>query len=129
MSQRDMAARALKAVEAIRRDTGRNTKLKTLCMKTPALLQQSGLAQSVVFLRSREVASAIGETYLNHLVATMGSEAISTTQQLQRRALEETDLSSYIALTSEAQNAAAWLRRFAQIELADVLEEERQGDE
>lgn len=124
MNQRDIAARALKAVLEIREDKDRRAKLKTLCMKTPALLQQSGLAQTVVFLRSREVKGGVGETYVEHLVATMGSEGIRTTLDLQRCAIEGKDLAAYIALTNEAQNAAAWIRRFAQIELADIGEAE-----
>ena len=53
----------------------------------------------------------------------MAREDIKSIDQLQKRALE-VGVVEYIALTSDAQRAAEWLRRFAQIEMVDIEEED-----
>lgn len=126
MSQRDMAARALREILGIKKlaetDEELGKKLNTLCMKTPALLQQSGLAQTMAFLHARTEAQNHGGRYADHLVKTMGHERLASSKALLSQSLEA-DLASYIALSHKAASAAAWLRRFAQVELAHLKQE------
>ena len=127
MNQRELAKRAHTAVlHMCKQDDVR--KLKTLCMKTPSLMCQSGLAQTVVFLRSRDRhrpsrREEHGSCYLEQVIKVMGRDDIRKIEQLQSRALELGVL-DYIALTAEAQRATEWLRRFAQIEMQDIKEED-----
>ena len=100
-------------------------------MKTPNLIHQSGLAQAVVFLRSREkkigetfvnaLASEkkIGETFVNALasVYSKANPSVKSGEALMKMALTEASLQSYMVLTADVADVAAWMRRFAQIEL------------
>jgi len=113
--QRVWAAAAHDEVTKFR--NGDEAKLRTLCMKTPSLIHQSGLAQALVFLRSRD--KEIGKGFVDALARVLSktrSEA-SSGKKLQDLALGEGDLSSYMALTQDVSDVAAWMRRFAQIEL------------
>ena len=123
MSQRDMAARALDGILKMRDDGERNKKFKTLCMKTPAMLAQSGLAQTVTFLRAREVRQGIGESFTGHLVDVLGIKGIRSARDLQTRAIEA-DLAEYMELSVSVSHALLWMRRFAQVEMAQI-----QGDD
>ncbi len=93
-------------------------KLKTFCMKTPALIQRSGTVQALAFLLSRK---GHGSDMADSLAKTLGS-AKSGNELLERA--QKMDLPDYLALTRDLLEVAAWFRRFAQIELADVREEE-----
>lgn len=128
MSQRDMAARALEAILSMAKDDARNKKFKTLCMKTPAMLAQSGLAQTVTFLRAREVRQGIGETFTEHLVRVLGNKEIRNAQELQKCAIEA-DLAEYMELSVSVSHALLWMRRFAQVEMAKIDMVEVRGDE
>lgn len=92
-------------------------KIRTLCMKAPSLLHQSGLAQAVVFLRARE--AQVGQTFADMLAMVLHQTRGDMTSgaKLQEQALGIDDLSEYMALTQDVSDVAAWLRRFAQIEL------------
>ena len=108
--QREWAAKAHEAVLKFK-DSNDTAKLRTLCMKTPGIIHQSGLAQALVFLQSRE--TEIGQKFVTELAKVYGKDAAA----LQKQALEEKDLNRYMALTADISDVAAWFRRFAQIEL------------
>lgn len=128
MGQRDTAARAFEAVKAMRDDRELNSKFKTLCMKSPALLVQSGLAQTITFLRSRErKKGSPGEKYAAHLVKVLGKDDVKSLDVLQKKALED-DLTSYMELSASVQDAMIWLRRFAQVEMAQIDDAEDEED-
>jgi len=96
-------------------------KFRTLCMKTPSLIQQSGLAQTVVFLRSRD--KEMGKIFVDCLEYVLNGHR-DQGERLQRRVIGESSLGEYLILTRQAAEAAAWLRRFAQTE----LEKPKPGD-
>lgn len=102
------------------------SKLRTLCMKTPSLIHQSGLAQAIVFLRSRD--KKIGQDFVDMLARVLATtrDNVNTGEKLQKMALGEGDLSAYMALTQDVSDVAAWLRRFAQIELKEDESGEQQ---
>ena len=130
MSQRDLALRAHQAILLMKAQP-QPGKLKTLCKKTPSTLCQSGLAQTVVFLRSRDRPKSRethGTQYLEQLVKVMDRGDIKTIKALQDKALKA-DVVDYIALSAEVQRAVEWMRRFAQIEMADIQEQEDQRDD
>ena len=125
MNKRELARRAHTSVLHMAKKEEKR-KLKTLCKKTPGLMCHSGLAQTVVFLRSRDRPNrgeGHGTIYLEQLIRVMAREDIKSIDQLQKRTLE-VSVVEYIALTSDAQRAAEWLRRFAQIEMGDIEEED-----
>lgn len=119
-------ARAQRAYQMIREiatkantDMATAKKLKTRCMKTPSLIQQSGAAQAVAFLRSRE--GEIGRDFskkLAHVLELKDDVALHT-----EAFREDHDVVSYMYFTHQLADAAAWLRRFAQSDLTDIEEE------
>lgn len=115
--QRALAARAHAQILAIRQLPNEATrkKLKTLCMKTPALIHQSGAVQAIAFLRSRE--GAIGRDFSTRLAVVMG---VANDDALHALAVSDTDVVAYMMFTERLSDAAVWLRRFAQSDLADV---------
>ena len=123
--QRTWAAAAHAEVMKVR-DTNDQGKIHTLCMKTPSLIHQSGLAQAVVFLRSRE--KNIGKDFVDMLARVLATtrDGVNNGDKLQKLALGEADLSAYMALTQDVSDVAAWLRRFAQIELKEDESGEQQ---
>jgi CRISPR-associated protein Cmr5 len=113
--QQQWAHRAFEKVSAARmQDTV--GKYKTMCMRFPSLLVQSGLVQALHFL-SRDHAN--WGAYLTDLASVVGTDA----QQLlrQSRTVETTE---YMALGREVRGAALWMRRLAQSELAEVTPDE-----
>lgn len=116
--QRALAARAHAQIVQIRQlPDEKKKKLKTLCMKTPALIHQSGAVQAIAFLRSRE--GAIGRDFSSRLAAVLG---IANDDALHALAVSDTDAVAYMMFTERLSDAAVWLRRFAQSDLADVEE-------
>lgn len=122
--QRTWAAAAHAEVIKVR-DTDDQSKIRTLCMKTPSLIHQSGLAQAIVFLRSRE---KNGKDFVDMLARVLATtrDGVNRGDDLQKLALGEGDLSAYMALTQDVSDVAAWLRRFAQIELKEDESGEQQ---
>lgn len=114
--QRERALRAHESILQIAEDNDK-AKLKTLCMKTPALIHRSGAAQAIAFLRSRD--GDVGRKFCNHLAHILELPE-ATDQALNREVLKRSDLVPYMIFTEELADAAAWLRRFAQSDLADV---------
>lgn len=123
MGQRQLAARALESVQKLATEK-ENAKYKTLCMKMPSLLAQSGLAQTVTFLRARERKKNMsGERYLEEVIKVLGREGIRNVEALQTQALTAS-LPTYMELTQALQTAMIWMRRFAQVEMAHLEEAE-----
>lgn len=130
MSQREIALRAHEVVREMSKHADK-AKLKTLCMKMPGLMCQSGLAQTIVFIRSRDRGDLQhGSLYLEKLIHVLADKAPRerrgaqpTIEALQHDALSLGVL-EYIALTAEVQRAMEWMRRFAQIEMQKIDEEE-----
>jgi len=87
-------------------------KYKTLCMTTPALLQQSGLVQGLAFLWARD--KEIGKRYVGDLAKVYGQ---GDGRQLLKNAQGEESLQGYMAMTTDLIDVAIWFRRFAQAEL------------
>ncbi len=105
------------AVKAFRQDPDVK-KLKSLCMKAPALIQRSGAVQAIAFLQSRK---QIGDKMASALAAalTPGEKGAGLLERAQKMKLPE-----YLALTRDLLEVAAWFRRFAQVELGDIEEDE-----
>lgn len=129
MSQREIALRAREAVIAMCGEDDK-AKLKTLCMKMPGLMCQSGLAQTIVFIRSRDRNDLKhGTFYLKQLIRVLGDKAPRPSggrdaiETLQEKALS-LGVVDYIALTAEVQRAMEWMRRFAQIEMQKIDQDE-----
>jgi CRISPR-associated protein Cmr5 len=103
---------ARRALERILDAKNRDSKddYKALAMKLPALLQQSGLSQGLVFVASR---GDVGVRLLDDLACVCG--AVSGAE-LRSRA-QSVELPQYLALTRDLIECAVWLRRFTQIEL------------
>ncbi len=116
--QRAWAAEAHKQVLSFANaDIKTRKKFRTLCMKTPSIIHQSGLAQAIVFLRSRD--GVIGEKFVDAIAAVLHTtrKDLANGEALQRKALTTGELEAYIMLTSEVSDVSGWFRRFAQIEI------------
>lgn len=91
-------------------------KFKTRAMKMPSLILQSGLCQAMEYLISRSD-SEKG----THAFADAFAKAVAG---LNRKALadkvREAKTPDYLRLSRDALEVAAWFRRMAQSELADV---------
>lgn len=113
---------AHQAVRAFAKDTkDKQKKLKTYCMKMPALIQRSGAVQALAFVVSR---GDEGREFTDALAGTYDAKLKG--RQLLTKAQEADQLSHYLALSRDLLEIAAWYRRFAQIELADVDEHDAQ---
>ena len=97
----------------------KESKYKTLCMKMPSLLKQSGLVQSLAFMRARD---EIGKVFCDELATTYGLAATSDKsagEVLQDQAQHAERLDQYLVLSRDLIDISVWFRRFAQSELAD----------
>lgn len=105
-----MATRALERVQAVQ--AAQRAEYKSLAMKAPVLVHQSGLVQALVFIQSR---GAVGVTLLNDLAQILtGNAGQGVAFTNEARNLE---LSAYLVRTHEVIQALTWLRRFVQIEM------------
>jgi CRISPR-associated protein Cmr5 len=111
--QRTYAHRAHKIVtDKVESASGDDlAKFRTLCMKSPALIQQSGLAQALTFLLAREKQ---GKKFVEALASAWNQQ---DDKQLHQAALSTEGLLEYMKLTREIIDVAIWFRRFAQIEI------------
>ncbi len=111
--QQQWATDALKRVTAAagRKDEG---EYRTLCMRLPALLQQSGVVQTLTFLHSRGTGSA--DQVLDDVARAYGVTADNPGIALQQAA-RKAGLAEYLALSRDLAEVATWLRRFTQSEL------------
>lgn len=87
---------------------------RTLCMKMPVLIMQSGLVQAVAFMRSR---SNLGRDFTDDLASVCGITGATPGRALMERVQGVDELTAYLALTRDVLDASTWLRRFAQSEL------------
>lgn len=122
--QQQWAKAALARVDAVKGD-GDEAKFKTLCMTTPALLQQSGLVQGLAFLWARD--KDLGKRFVGDLAAVYrGGKAEGSGRKLLDDAQGEEDLRKYMAMTADLIDVAIWFRRFAQAELKGEVTEDRE---
>jgi len=105
------ANRALERILAAKQTPAKDD-YKALAMKLPVLLQQSGLAQALVFVASR---GPVGLQILDDLASVYGKAGGSALREDAQRAA----LPQYLALTRDMIECAVWLRRFTQIELGN----------
>jgi CRISPR-associated protein Cmr5 len=84
---------------------------RTLAMKMPTLIHQSGLVQALVFVKSRT--GPAPEEFLTHLAEVYGSK--NTTALIE--SAKNAELAAYMALTRDVTEASVWLRRFVQCEI------------
>lgn len=98
----EAAFKAIKAQQA--KDEAAQGKYRTHCLKFPSLLLQSGLAQSLAFIASRE--DKQGALFVKDL-----AHAINEPNLLESARTAELD--KYTRLSAMALGAAAWFRRFA----------------
>jgi CRISPR-associated protein Cmr5 len=87
---------------------------RTLCMKMPVLIMQSGLVQALAFMRSR---GDLGKTFSGDLASVYGITGADPGKGLMETAQGADELTLYLALTRDIIDASTWLRRFAQSEL------------
>ena len=109
------------ALERVRDYQGKDSesKYRTLCMKMPSLLKQSGLVQSLAFMRARD---DIGKVFCDELATTYGLLATndkSAGEVLQDQA-QNAELPVYLVLSRDLIEVSVWFRRFAQSELKEV---------
>lgn len=94
------------------------SKYRTLCMKLPSLLKQSGILQSLAFMRARD---EIGKQFCDELAQVYGvpkEGEQSAGEVLQKRA-QRAELNEYLVLSRDLIAVSVWFRRFAQAELRD----------
>ncbi len=114
--QQKWAKEALKRVQAYQGPDEK--KYRTLCMRTPALIQQSGLVQALAFLRARD--GEEGKRFCSDLAAVYAPEQAAKGdpgERLQTLAQSTDALLAYMTLTRDLIDVAIWMRRFAQAEL------------
>jgi CRISPR type III-B/RAMP module-associated protein Cmr5 len=95
-------------------------KYRSLCMKAPMLIKQSGLVQALAFFRSRED-DVEARLFVDHLAAVYtagGGQGAADGAALQRKAHGAATLGDYLALSRELVEISVWMRRFAQSELS-----------
>lgn len=98
---------ATHAFDAVTRMKGKDlqSKYRTHALKFPALLIQSGLAQSLAFVNSRDEA---GKTFVGDLAQALGLDREGLLERSRQAKLDE-----YARLAALALGAGAWFRRFA----------------
>ncbi|PSM32303.1 type III-B CRISPR module-associated protein Cmr5 [Haliangium sp. UPWRP_2] len=101
---------------------------RSLCMKMPTLIKQSGLVQALAFMRSRsDSSSSMSRTFCANLAQVYAGKAKGSTSEagakdddiglvLLRKA-QAADLASYLVMTRDLIEISVWFRRFAQSEL------------
>ena len=117
--QRTWALKAHERVRARKKEGLLLQSYNTHCKKGPSLLQRAGTAQGLAFLVSRKEKSDMGCAYASDLATIYGA---GDWRRLLNEA-QDTGFTNYIVLSRDLLDISAWLRRFAQVELAD------QGDE
>lgn len=90
-------------------------KYRTLCMKMPVLVLQSGLVQALAFIRSRE--KELGKHFSDDLAKVYGIAGAEPGKVLMQQVQEADDLSLYLAMTRDIIEVSTWFQRFAQSEL------------
>lgn len=115
--QQRWAQQAFERVSRFREHADRG-KYRSLCMKMPALLKQSGLVQALTFIRARS--GEVGKQFCNDLASAYGvGTGEETRGQVLQEQAQKAPLPAYLALSRDLIDVSVWFRRFAQIELPE----------
>lgn len=120
MRQNQIAHKTLAAVRGFKSHKDA-AQLKTLCKKAPSILQQSGLSQTIAFLRTRNHKTGSGEAFIEAAIRCLPSKPADLNVYQERA--HRSALVDYMEMTAELQQVLVWMRRFAQVELVDVKED------
>ncbi len=125
--QQRWARKALACVSKQKGPTGQkkapagSEEYRTLCMKMPILLQQSGLVQALAFVRSRSESGGVrvGQVFSDDLAQVYEVEAANDADAGLRllKDAQQAALPAYLAMTRDLIEVSLWFRRFAQSEL------------
>lgn len=107
MRQQDWSLKAHKLVGDV--DSKTRSEYRTVAMKGPVLLQQSGVMQTLAFFLSRR--DPAGRDWCRHLAEIHGAK---DAKALLRKA-QHADMPDYLRLSRDLIDISIWLRRFAQI--------------
>ncbi len=109
------------ALERVRDHQGKDSesKYRTLCLKMPSLLKQSGLVQSLAFMRARDEIGKVFCDELAEVYEVQKKDKKSAGEVLQDQAQHAERLDQYLVLSRDLIDISVWFRRFAQSELAD----------
>lgn len=98
-----------------------------LCLRTPALIQSSGLCQAISFYeakaKGKDAAESEHALYLKHLGKMVFPTNNDEFKMLPRKA-RELDLQDYLQLSREALQCALWMKRYAEAVLKVSSDEE-----
>lgn len=110
------ARKAFELVNAVSHKSGAAEKKKysTHCRRTPQLLQQSGLCQTIAFLQSK----AEMKHYLNDFASLVMDSNADVSQQLAEKS-RVAEVEEYMALSAHAMQCASWMKRYAEALLGD----------
>ncbi len=109
----------------------RQGEYRSLCLKMPALLKQSGMVQALAFMRSRagDGDSSLGKAFCSDLARVYGQAEEDPGLALLKKA-QKAALAEYLAMTREIIDISIWFRRFAQSELKEPKSKQsRSSDE
>jgi hypothetical protein len=110
------AERALRAFNALRSAGQADTKsLRALCRESPVMLQQAGAAQAIAFWRRDKSGKEFTDVLAN--AAHTGEGAPPNGANLFEQ-LVRADAATYRNRSRALVDAAMWLRKIAQVELA-----------
>lgn len=115
MRQQDWSRKALSKVKE-QVSSPKAGKYKTLCMKAAGLIQKGGAIQALAFIRSRGEKN-MGSQFYNDMAYIYGQKTLFED-------LQKAELPQYLAMSRDLIEVAAWMRRFAQIEMKDIKEED-----
>lgn len=116
--QQKWAAGALERVKEYH-DAPREQQYRTLCMKMPVLIHQSGLVQALAFVRARSDPKKgdVGKAFCSDLARVYGNHAAQDPGATLSTDAQGAPLPRYLLLTRDVIAVATWFRRFAQSEL------------
>ena len=117
MTRQQKWAHAALAKVASHKGKSTESKNKTLCLKMPTLLKQSGVVQALAFMRARS--GEEGKEFCNDLSAVYGVPTLdgkTAGKDLQDQA-QTVALPQYLVLSRDLIEVSVWFRRFAQSEL------------
>lgn len=96
--------------------TADRAKYKTWCRRSASLLQQSGLVQTLAFMKAKrdDGAGTVGDA----MARVLYGDKTKTLDSLFNEAKEE-ETPRYMALTRDLTAVCVWFRRFAEIEIPE----------
>lgn len=125
---RERAQLAWKCVDEVKKNGWRQD-YRSDVRGLPAMVQTSGLAQTLAFYRSKAGNDARGRygTVAAHLCQSLASARIPATPREAQQELLKLDAARYRAATVEVMAFLQWLKRFAEAEIEDKKEERGRG--